>query len=123
MTQHAVQEFMVRGMTALGKRISTFVATRGFFTPRSISTDLCPVALTNGDAMLGKLMLVNTELCEAAEAARDGDMENFKEELADAVIRIFDICGACGIDIEEAVAQKMLVNVGRPPKHGRKTTL
>ena len=123
MTQHAINEFLVHGLSALGKRINTFVASRGFYTPTSVAAELCPVALTFGDAMLGKLMLVNTELCEAAEAARDGDMDNFKEEIADAVIRLLDICGACGIDIEEAVAQKMLVNMSRPPKHGRKTTL
>ncbi len=40
-------------------------------------------------------------------------------ELADAVIRIADLCGHMGIDLESAIAQKMKYNEGRPFKHGK----
>ena len=40
-------------------------------------------------------------------------------ELADAVIRIADLCGHMGIDLESAVALKMEYNEGRPFKHGK----
>ena len=77
-------------------------------------------SLTEGDMMYVKLMLVITELGEAAEAVEIGDEENFKEEIADAVIRLMDICGAIGMDLEEEIAKKMEVNKKRPTLHGKK---
>lgn len=41
-------------------------------------------------------------------------------ELADVVIRIFDMCGHYGIDLEKAVIEKMEYNETRPYKHGGK---
>ena len=70
--------------------------------------------------ILSWLMLITTELAEAAEAARKGDKENFAEELADACIRIFDTCGALGIDLEKAILDKMVFNEKRPIRHGGK---
>lgn len=66
------------------------------------------------------LMLVVTELSEAMEAWRDDDIESFKEEISDVLIRIFHICGDLKIDISNAVRAKMLANKTRPYKHGRK---
>lgn len=40
-------------------------------------------------------------------------------ELADAVIRIADLCGHMGIDLEAAIALKMEYNETRPYKHGK----
>lgn len=40
-------------------------------------------------------------------------------ELADAVIRIADLCGHMGIDLESAIALKMEYNEGRPFRHGK----
>lgn len=54
---------------------------------------------------------------------RHGDTANFEEELADAVIRILDICGTMGIDLEQAILNKMARNRERPVKHGKVTTL
>lgn len=42
------------------------------------------------------------------------------EELADACIRIFDICGYYGIDLESHIIAKMRHNETRPPKHGKR---
>ena len=39
--------------------------------------------------------------------------------MADVVIRVADICGAYGIDLDTAVRQKMAVNAGRPRLHGK----
>ena len=36
------------------------------------------------------LCLIHSEVSEALEAYRNGDMQNFSEELADIVIRVFD---------------------------------
>ena len=76
-----------------------------------------------GDALLGKLMLVATEVAEAAEAVRHEDWENYKEELADTFIRLLDICGSMDIDIKQEIWDKMKVNEGRPIRHGKKTRL
>lgn len=68
---------------------------------------------------LACLMLVTTELGEAAEAIRKGDEINFREEIADTLIRILDLCGGYGIDIEDEVTRKMAVNERREFMHGK----
>ncbi|MBI4309379.1 MAG: nucleotide pyrophosphohydrolase [Candidatus Omnitrophica bacterium] len=65
------------------------------------------------------LMLIVTELAEAMEGHRKQDEANFKEELADAFIRLFDLCGGMGIDIEKEIAAKSERNKTRPYKHGK----
>lgn len=66
------------------------------------------------------LALVHSEVSEALEADRKSDMKNFEEELADVCIRIFDLCGHKGIDLEAAILHKMERNKGRSYKHGGK---
>ena len=65
------------------------------------------------------LMLIVTELAEAMEGYRKQDHDNFREELADAYIRLFDLCGGLGIDIEKEIATKSEKNKARPYKHGK----
>lgn len=88
------------------------------------------------------LMLIVTELAEALEAHRKGmtamppmdipegatvskeDFERFykdtyEDEIADALIRIFDLCGGTGIDLEWHVSQKVNYNKQRPRLHGK----
>ena len=65
------------------------------------------------------LMLIVTELAEAMEAHRKQDQENFKEELADAFIRLFDLCGGMNIDIQEEINKKSEKNKSRPYMHGK----
>lgn len=65
------------------------------------------------------LMLIVTELAEAMEAHRIQDEANFKEELADSFIRLLDLCGGLGIDIEEEITRKSSKNKNRPYKHGK----
>ncbi|MGG3800627.1 MazG nucleotide pyrophosphohydrolase domain-containing protein [Metabacillus fastidiosus] len=66
------------------------------------------------------LALIHSEVSEALEADRKGDKENFAEELADVCIRIFDLCGSKGIDLEKAIVEKMERNKGRSYRHGNK---
>lgn len=89
----------------------------GFCTPSNLDTQI------NRDLMLGKLMLVTTEVSEAAEAVRHKDQPNFEEELADTFIRLMDITAACGIDIESVIIRKMATNHTRPIKHGKHCSL
>ena len=46
--------------------------------------------------------------------------EGIAIELADVVIRIADMCGLYGIDLEEALKDKMAYNESRPMRHGGK---
>ena len=41
------------------------------------------------------------------------EADSFPEELADIIINVLSICGAENIDIEQAIARKMLINEGR----------
>lgn len=70
--------------------------------------------------ILSWLMLVTTEVAEAAEEVRKGDVQHFGEELADICIRVFDCAEALGINLEQAIVDKMAVNAERPVKHGGK---
>ena len=72
-------------------------------------------------AFSNKLMLVVSELGEAMEGDRKNLMDDklphraMREvELADAVIRIFDMAGAWNLDIGGAIAEKMQFNAQRP---------
>lgn len=74
------------------------------------------------DKINSKLMLVVTELAEATEAIRHDNLENFVEELADAIIRILDITE--GLDMTDALetwlVSKLDKNKRRGPRHGGK---
>ena len=65
------------------------------------------------------LMLIVTELAEAMEAHRKQDDANFREEIADTFIRLFDLCGGLSIDIQAEIAKKSETNRSRPFKHGK----
>ncbi len=69
--------------------------------------------------MTQRLMLIVTELGEAVEALRNGDHENFEEEIADTFIRLADFCGGYDIDVEKAIKEKMKINEKRAKKHGK----
>lgn len=75
-----------------------------------------------------KMALVMTEGAEAIEAYRRPEPlwealtgeGSVSEELADMVIRIFDICAARNIDIAEAIWNKVQYNKARDWRHGGK---
>jgi len=117
MSESAREKYGCPGLNNLAKNIYAWAEGKGFTTPTSLTTVL------ERDYTLGKLMLVVTELSEAAEAVRSNSFVNFKEEIADAVIRLLDISGAFSIDLETEIVTKMDFNEIRPVKHGRLTTL
>lgn len=65
------------------------------------------------------LMLTTSELGEALEELRHGNDKEFAVELADAIIRICDLAGFIGIDLEQVAIDKMEYNKSRPYKHGK----
>ncbi|MDY6957775.1 MAG: MazG-like family protein [Halobacteriota archaeon] len=91
---------------SLAKEIHENAVNHGWWdSPRTVPELLC---------------LVHSEVSEALEAHRNHDKENFAEELADIIIRVFDMAVGLGIDIQEEVIKKHLVNVQRPYRHGGK---
>lgn len=64
--------------------------------------------------------LIHSEISEATEAFRDGKENLQVEELADAVIRIADLCGERRWDLTTALETKMAYNRTRPFRHGGK---
>lgn len=70
--------------------------------------------------ILGVLMLITTEVAEAAEAFRHNDRPNFSEELADIMIRTISLAHGMGVDIGSEICNKMEKNRNRPIKHGGK---
>ena len=76
-----------------------------------------------------KIALIHSELSEALEINRKSkektadehcpDFSNLDIELADAIIRIFDLAGYLQIDLPGALLAKMEYNKSRPYKHGK----
>jgi len=67
------------------------------------------------------LMLIVTELSEAMEQWRDDHKDGFKEEIADAFIRLFHLVGDLGLkeEIVKSILNKLKYNETRPYRHGR----
>lgn len=73
------------------------------------------------DSVPTYLMLIVTELSEAMEQWRDDQKEGFKEEIADAFIRLFHMVGDLGLkeNMVRSILNKLKYNETRPYKHGR----
>lgn len=95
-------------------------------------TTLNGEVILSADEILAKLMLVVSELSEAVEFVRlkdfdvkrftniNGKPEGFSIELIDALIRLLDLMGALGIDVENIYETKTRYNITRPDRHGGK---
>ena len=66
------------------------------------------------------LALITSEVSEALEDFRKDDKEHFAEEIADVVIRVLDLTGGMGIDIDAEIAKKLEINKNRGFRHGGK---
>lgn len=121
----------IKGLNEASQIIHEANKQKGFYDePREIGT---------------LLMLVVSELAEALEADRKDkhtDFEaykiklnskpikqsslfqeyikdTFEDEITDAIIRLFDLCGYMNIDIEKHIDLKLRYNQERPNKHGK----
>ena len=108
--------------TAIGKGWwDPYLPKHGILADRTRAPDVPP------DGLAAKLALVHSEVSEALECVRDRDMyartngakpEGLPSELADIVIRVADLCGALGIDLDAAVREKLDYNRTRTHRHG-----
>ena len=111
----------------LCKKAHNMAKKKGFWMTTALTNELIP----RNDSEL--LMLVVTELAEACEALRTNrtqklynesvilwHKDTFEDEIADAFIRLADLCEAKDIDIEWQIKKKLEYNATRPQKHGKK---
>jgi NTP pyrophosphatase (non-canonical NTP hydrolase) len=106
-------------MNEIGQKVKEWRKKKGFYTPCNMNSDssIDHLLMSDAEIMLAKLALVHSEISEAVEAVRNQDEANFREELADAILRILDIAATCEIDIEEEIEKKMASNEGRSSRN------
>ncbi len=79
---------------------------------------------TSWDNVAEKLLLIVSEITEAHEGIRHGDYPNFREEIADTMIRLLDLAESLEIDLTDEMSKKMDINWKRnwkrPYKHGKR---
>lgn len=124
---------MIHNLNELAKQINDNAKEKGFYDDNFNFSE--------------KLMLIVSELGEAQEADRKDKRANLgyflerkkvlskeslircfessvkdtlEDELADAFIRLLDLCGYLKIDIEGHIKAKMWYNSTRPHKHKKK---
>ena len=96
----------------------------GWWTDLTTNQDLtkeCKQQTRFGKAIVAeKLCLIHSEVSEAMEGARKNLMDDklkhrqmIEVELADAVIRILDLCGALQLDLSGAIEEKLMYNAVR----------
>lgn len=109
-----------RTINAMAKSVNDWAVSKGWWE--------------NGkEKSLGEqIVMFHSELSEALEEYRnghgpseiyygpDGKPEGVPVELADCIIRILDTAGHYGMDLEQAIAEKMDYNATRPYRHGNK---
>jgi NTP pyrophosphatase (non-canonical NTP hydrolase) len=74
----------------------------------------------NVEHMMATLMLITTEVAEAAEEVRKGDKYAFGVELADVVIRTIGLARGMGLNVDVLVKNKLDKNKERGHRHGGK---
>lgn len=105
---------LIGSCTALLQREIHAVNAHWWLDNKGLDIRLNPLTFSN------KLMLIVTEIAEACEADRKGLMDDHLKhldgktvELADAVLRIFDLAGGYNLDLSTAIVEKMQYNASR----------
>jgi NTP pyrophosphatase (non-canonical NTP hydrolase) len=132
---------IINGLNDLSKKIHEAAIRKGFWdTEREIGTllMLCVSELSEALEADRKDRFANAERYDKMVAkVQDYTREDFKlekekfyfeenikdtfeDEIADTVIRILDLCGSRGIDLERHIDLKLKYNANREKMHGKK---
>ena len=134
----------IKGLNEASQKIYKASKLKGFYEkPREIGTLLMLVVSELAEALeadrknnSNKLEIFLDDLKYAKLSIEDFSLQNdnynwiknkfettikdsFEDEIADAIIRLFDLCGYMNIDIEKHIDLKLKYNQGRPAKHGK----
>lgn len=115
---------MQNTLTDLQNEIHQANVEAGWWTDLSNNTDLAEEARLGtrlGKALVAeKLCLIHSEISESMEGHRKGLQDDklphrlmIEVEMADAVIRILDLCGALELDLAGAIQEKLAYNKTR----------
>jgi NTP pyrophosphatase (non-canonical NTP hydrolase) len=132
-----LEKVTTENLTEFSKDIHQGNVKRGFYDdPKEIGTVLMLIVTELAEAMesyrggnrLGSERLSSMEWDSALdqEFSRE-DINQFKavvkdtfeDEIADTIIRLFDLCGFLNIDIHKHIILKLKYNSTRPYKHGK----
>lgn len=110
------------GEEATGRAAAGVVAFNAFCHGLALQAGWWNGVNKNDPNVIGwKLALVHSEINEALEGMRNGKMDDhlphrlsIEVALADAVIRIMDLCGALDLDLTGAIIEKLAYNTQRP---------
>lgn len=105
----------------LGDACHGLAKSSGWWTDLKTGEDMTSKPGEPPKRNVGELLcLVHSEISEAMEGARKGLMDDklphrpmLEVELADAVIRCFDMAGGLGLDLAGAIAEKLAYNASR----------
>lgn len=122
------------GFNEAAKRIHADAQKKGFWEePREIGTLLMLIVSELGEALEADRTRKVSEPISRFQWYEDWEKnpstdkmnfelyfkDTFEDELADAMIRILDLCGRLNIDIEWHINQKLAFNRTRNRKHGK----
>ena len=115
---------MYTTITQLQNEVHADNVRAGWWTDLNTGTDFVQEVRSGtrlGKALVAeKLCLIHSEVSESMEAARKNLMDDklthrlgVEVEMADAVIRILDLCGALELDLAGAIFEKLEYNRSR----------
>lgn len=113
--EHDVSKSHIKDIDELAHNIHLSAINKGFWEHYNKAEDsMKPIYMSS------HLMLCVTEIAEACEDLRTGDIEHFMEEISDTIIRLLDLSAVYTTSISSEIHRKRIINLSRPRMHGKK---